>query len=134
VEIVSVILIIVAAIVAVLLIAAIVLFARLWREVKARRRKSKQTSAQAEIKRKIEFTKLILALVMLVYFLTVGLGIHLSLIDPMQFSTLAMLVGAPTATAIGFYAWKAMAENVLKIKKENPKETEGVPFDPGNMM
>lgn len=26
-------------------------------------------------------------------------------------------LGAPTATAIGFYAWKARAENVVKISK-----------------
>jgi hypothetical protein len=81
-----------------------------------------------------EFTKLILVLVMLTYFVTVGFGIYLCLTDYTQYSTLAMLVGAPTATAIGFYAWKAKAENTLKIKKENPKETEGVPFDPGSII
>jgi Na+/H+ antiporter NhaD/arsenite permease-like protein len=95
--------------------------------------RNKTVTAEQEVKRKIEFSKTILMFVMLAYFVTVGVGIHLSLIDPMQYSTLAMLVGAPTATAIGFYAWKAKAENVLKIHKENKKETEGVPFDPGNI-
>ena len=89
---------------------------------------------ESEIKRKVEFTKLILLLAMLAYFVVVGVGVKITFIDTTQYSTLALLVGAPTATAIGFYAWKAKAENVLKIHKENKAETGGVPFDPGNMM
>ena len=54
-------------------------------------------------------------------------------IDYTQYSTLAMLVGAPTATAIGFYAWKAKAENVIKIKNENPEATKDVPIDLNNI-
>ena len=53
--------------------------------------------------------------------------------DHAQYSTLAMLVGAPTATAIGFYAWKAKAENVIKIKNENPEATKDVPIDLNNI-
>lgn len=85
-------------------------------------------------KKGVEFSKVILLLVMAVYFITVGVGIWLSLVDYSQFSTLAMLVGAPTATALGFYAWKAKAENIIKIKKENPQETEGSNFDPSNLL
>lgn len=81
-----------------------------------------------------EFSKLILGLVMLLYFITVGVGIKLSFIDYTQYSTLAMLVGAPTATAIGFYAWKAKAENIVKIKKENPQEAEGLNNDPSAFL
>lgn len=96
-----------------------------------RRRKTRRTAAELpKTKRKFEFSKFVLMLVMLTYFVTVGVGVKLSFIDYTQYSTLAMLVGAPTATAIGFYAWKSKAENVLKIKKENPKETEGSTFDP----
>jgi hypothetical protein len=80
-------------------------------------------------KKKIEFSKLILIIVMLSYFITVGVGIKLSLIDPTQFSTLAMLVGAPTATALGFYTWKARTENMIKFKQRNPKETGDAPID-----
>ena len=85
-------------------------------------------------KRRVEFSKLILGIVIFAYFIVVGVGIKLSLIDYTQYSTLAMLVGAPTATAIGFYAWKAKAENIVKIKKENPQETEGVTIDPSNIQ
>lgn len=101
----------------------------------SRRRKTRRTAAEPPAqKRKVEFSKLILLFVMFTYFIAVGVGVKLSFIDYTQYSTLAMLVGAPTATAIGFYAWKAKAENTLKIKKENPKETEGSTFDPSNIM
>lgn len=43
-------------------------------------------------------------------------------------------VGTPTATVIGFYSWKAKAENVVKIKKANPEETEGTPVDLNNIQ
>lgn len=84
-------------------------------------------------KKPVEFSKLILMVVMLLYLIAAGVGIVLSFIDYTQYSTLAMLVGAPTATAIGFYAWKAKAENIIKIKKENPQETEGSTFDPSTL-
>lgn len=99
-----------------------------------RRRRARRALTDPPRKSKIEFSKLVLGIVMLLYFVTVGVGIKLSLIDYTQFSTLAMLVGAPTATAIGFYAWKAKAENVVKIKQENPQVTEGVTIDPSNII
>ncbi len=97
-------------------------------------RRHSRSAGSKRGKAKLEFSKLILLLVMLTYFIAVGVGVHLSLVDFTQYSTLAMLVGAPTATAIGFYAWKAKAENVLKYKKENKAETEGIPFDPTNIQ
>ena len=36
-------------------------------------------------------------------------------IDTSMFMAYAAYLGGPTATAIGFYAWKSKAENVLKI-------------------
>lgn len=71
--------------------------------------------------------------VMVMYFSAVIVGTILSFIDYTQYSTLAMLVGAPTATAIGFYAWKAKAENIVKIKKENPEATKDMPADLNNL-
>jgi hypothetical protein len=70
---------------------------------------------------------------MVLYFVVVGAGIKLSFIDTSQYSTLALLVGAPTATALGFYAWKAKAENIVKIKQANPKETGDEPVDLTNL-
>ncbi len=84
-------------------------------------------------KKGFEFSKIVLLVVMVLYLVAVGVGVILSFIDYTQYSTLAMLVGAPTATAIGFYAWKAKAENVIKIKQEHPEETRGVPVDLNNI-
>lgn len=84
-------------------------------------------------KKTFEFSKAVLVAVMFLYVVVVAVGIVLSFIDYTQYSTLAMLVGAPTATAIGFYAWKAKAENVVKIKREHPEETKGSIFDPSNL-
>ena len=83
--------------------------------------------------RRFEFSKIVLFFVMVVYFVVVGVGVRLSLIDPLQYQTLALLVGAPTAAALGFYAWKAKAENIVKIKQAHPEETEGVPVDLNNI-
>lgn len=84
-------------------------------------------------KKTVEFSKVVLLVVMILYFVVVSVGIALSFIDYTQYSTLAMLVGAPTATAIGFYAWKAKAENVIKIKQQHPEETKDVPVDLNNI-
>ena len=84
-------------------------------------------------KKGFEFSKLILLAVMVLYFIAVCIGVRLSFLDYTQYSTLAMLVGAPTATAIGFYSWKAKAENVVKLKKENPEETKDNSIDLNNI-
>jgi hypothetical protein len=81
----------------------------------------------------LEFTKLMLLAVMLTYFIAVGIGVYITLRDYSQFPTLATLVGAPVAAGMGFYCWKAKAENIAKYRKENPAEAERVPFDPANM-
>lgn len=115
----------------ILLIVATVIIIHLRSERNQYRRKAGRREV---VKRKMEFSKLILLLVMVCYFMGVGVGIWLSLIDPMQYSTLAMLIGAPTAAAIGFYCWKAKAENTIKIKKDNPVETEGTTLDLNNII
>lgn len=115
----------------ILLIIAAIIIIQLCNERNRYRRKA---GRRKDVKQKMEFSKLILLLVMVCYFMGVGVGIWLSLIDPMQYSTLAMLIGAPTAAAIGFYCWKAKAENTIKIKKDNPEETQGIPVDLNNII
>ena len=41
-------------------------------------------------------------------------------IDTSMFMAYAAYLGGPTATAIGFYAWKSKAENIIKIGKSFP--------------
>lgn len=84
--------------------------------------------------RKFEFSKLVLSAVLLTYFAGFGLGVWVVLIDPSQLGVLLAYAGSPAVTAIGFYAWKARAENVVKIKKAYPEETEGLPVDLNNIQ
>lgn len=71
-------------------------------------------------KTKIEFSKAVLLLVMATYFVGLIVGIKIVLLDTTQLTALLVYIGGPTTTAIAFYSWKAKAENLLKIKKENP--------------
>ena len=84
-------------------------------------------------KRRIEFSKFVLAFVLLTYFVGVGVGVKISLVDTSQLGVLLAFIGAPTAATIGFYTWKAKAENVIKIKKSNPEETAGISVDVNNI-
>lgn len=78
--------------------------------------------------KKNTFSKSILSVIVMLYFVgaliggvlvvisavnDVRLGGH---IDTDMFIAYAAYIGGPTATAIGFYAWKSKAENILKIK------------------
>ena len=53
---------------------------------------------------------------------------------PSQLGVFLAYVGTPAATAIGFYSWKAKAENVVKIKQANQTATEGMPVDLNNIQ
>ena len=83
------------------------------------------------MKKTIEFSKLILALVIFSYF--VGLGFGMLIIwrilgtgDVTYISTslcgLFSYIAAPGAVAIGFFSNKAKAENIEKIKGSERKE------------
>ncbi|MCF8018282.1 MAG: hypothetical protein K9L62_02665 [Vallitaleaceae bacterium] len=82
--------------------------------------------------RKYEFSKVILLLVLSTYFIGVFVGIKIVFIDVSQLGVVLAFIGTPTAAAIAFYCWKAKAENILKIKQENPEITEG-PIDLNNI-
>ena len=81
------------------------------------------------------FTKSILSIVMLLYFMGAILGTVLVIIntaytmrmglaiDPQFYIAYATYLGGPTATAIAFYAWKSKAENLLKIHYGNASKT-----------
>lgn len=107
------------------------------RSNKHRKVRSRATNTAGEEKRtagKIEFSKLFLSAVLLTYFAGFGLGFWAVTIDLSQLGVFLVYVGTPTAVAIGFYSWKAKAENVVKIKKANPEETEGIPVDLNNIQ
>lgn len=89
-------------------------------------------------KKKFEFSKIILALVILSYF--IGLGFGMLIIwkvlcdgNVAYISTalcgLFSYIGAPVAVAIGFYSNKAKAENVEKIKSNEVKTGQKIDND-----
>ncbi len=76
---------------------------------------------QAKSKCKLEFSKLLLMLVMSTYFVGAAVSFVIVFIDVTQLGVVLAFIGAPTATAIAFYCWKAKAENLIKIKQEYPE-------------
>ena len=64
-----------------------------------------------------EFSKIVLAVVTGLYIVTAVVGICVVVPSPEYIGELFAFVGAPTSVAIGFYAWKAKAENIMKIDK-----------------
>ena len=84
------------------------------------------------------FSKSIMSTVVFLYFMGSIIGTALVILsaiidlrlgtplDTSMFVAYAAYLGGPTATAIGFYAWKSKAENVIKISKtfENDKIME----------
>ena len=115
-------------------LAGAAMCAAVYTAVIRRRKKQGEHAVKARKKmKKIEFSKLIIVLVLLTYFVGVYIGVKIALIDVTQISALLAYIGTPTATAIGFYCWKAKAENIIKIKRENPEETKGIPVDVNNI-
>ena len=117
-------------------VAAVLLIERhRWKKRRHGRSQAAQPAGKSKgTARKFEFSKLILSAVLLTYFAGFGLGVWVVLIDLSQLGVFLAYVGTPTATVIGFYSWKAKAENVVKIKKANPSETEGLPVDLNNIQ
>lgn len=80
----------------------------------------------------LTFSKYIMNIVVSLYFLGAILGTILIIVaavndmklglslDSSMFIAYATYLGGPTATAIGFYAWKSKAENIIKIGKSFP--------------
>lgn len=101
--------------------------------IDARRRKRRRRNSKGTA-RKFEFSKLFLSAVLFTYFVGIVVGVWAVLIDISQLGVLLAYIGTPTATAIGFYSWKAKAENVVKIKQAHPEATEGIPVDLNNIQ
>lgn len=66
---------------------------------------------------KHEFSKVVLGAVMLLYFAGAIYGGVIVWQDSSLLGELLAYIGAPTAVAIGFYAYKAKCENVVKISR-----------------
>lgn len=89
-------------------------------------------------KYKFEFSKLILALVILSYFIGLDFGMLIiwKILETGSVTYIATAlcglfsyIAAPVATAIGFYSNKAKAENVEKIKGNKVEDGTKIPLD-----
>jgi len=70
------------------------------------------------MRRRRETSKVVLAVVLLVCFIFTGIIIYGWLVlDRTDAAGLAGVILAPAATALGFYSWKAKAENEIKLQK-----------------
>ncbi len=109
--------------------AVLILFLIVNSSNKKQKKRNGTQTRKLKVRRKLEFSKIVLALILLTYFVGVFIGVKVSLIDISQLGVLLAYIGTPTAAAIGFYCWKAKAENIVKIKRDNPEETQGIPID-----
>lgn len=73
------------------------------------------------------YTKILVAAVMGTYFFGVVYGAVFCFIAGAYLGEYLSFIGVPTATAIGFYCWKAKAENIIKYRQGVPKEEQKEP-------
>ena len=64
---------------------------------------------------KTEFSKIVLGSAVVIWAAGAVFGAYIVNEEREQLRELLAYIGAPTATAFGFYAWKAKAENIIKI-------------------
>lgn len=73
---------------------------------------------------KIEFSKIVLGSAVVIWAAGAVFGAYIVNEEREQLQELLAYIGAPTAMAFGFYAWKSKAENVLKIAKSKKMDTK----------
>ena len=73
---------------------------------------------------KREFSKIVLSSAVVIWAAGAVFGAYIVNEEREQLRELLAYIGAPTATAFGFYAWKSKAENVLKIAKSKKMDTK----------
>lgn len=87
---------------------------------KARRRRRIERKRHPE--KKLQATKIIVFSIMVTYYAAFVLGVWVVICkDFYQLATLLTFVGGVSVIAVAFYCWKSKAENLLKIRKEEPE-------------
>ena len=74
--------------------------------------------------KKIEFSKLILIVAYFTGMLFTAIAAYVAIVggDAGSFANIVLAIWGLASTAVGFYYWKAKAENLVKIGKTIPKE------------
>lgn len=87
---------------------------------RARRRRRAERKRHPE--KKLQATKIIVFSIMVTYYAAFILGVWVVICkDFYQLATLLTFVGGVSVIAVAFYCWKSKAENLLKIRKEEPE-------------
>lgn len=103
--------------------ALFLLFLLNMRAVAAARCKRKR-EIKEHPEKKTQATKIIVFSVMATYYIAFAVAVWVVLMkDIYQLSTLLAFVGSVAVFAVAFYCWKSKAENLEKIKQNNPEMT-----------
>lgn len=87
---------------------------------RSRRRRAMEKKRHPE--KKLQATKIIVFSIMVTYYAAFILGVWVVICkDFYQLATLLTFVGGVSVIAVAFYCWKSKAENLLKIRKEEPE-------------
>lgn len=89
------------------------------KKVKRKRGKSKEGKG-------LEFTKIILLIVLSTYFIGVWTGMCIVLREPEQLGVYLTYIATPTTAVVLAYCWKSKAENIIRMKNENPHIVESI--------
>ncbi|ANU48526.1 hypothetical protein ADH76_09925 [Enterocloster clostridioformis] len=102
------------------MLAIFIVFMLNLRAIAAARRKRKKELAEHPEK-KVQTTKIIVFSIMATYYIAFAVGMWVVITkDVYQLSTLLTFVGSVAVFAVAFYCWKSKAENLEKIRKNNP--------------
>lgn len=102
-------------------LAAIIMIILNRKAIRAARKKRKQ-EVQKNPEKKIQATKIIVFSIMVTYYAAFIVAVWVVIArDIYQLSSLLTFTGGVSAFAVAFYCWKSKAENLEKIKKNNPE-------------
>ena len=88
----------------------------------SRNRRRRVMERKRHPEKKLQATKIIVFSIMVTYYAAFILGVWVVICkDFYQLATLLTFVGGVSVIAVAFYCWKSKAENLLKIRKEEPE-------------
>lgn len=103
------------------IVAVLLLMLLNLRAIRAARKKRRQ-EVREHPEKKIQATKVIVFSVMATYYIAFAVGVWVVIAkDIYQLSVLLTFVGSVAVFAVAFYCWKSKAENLEKIRKNNPE-------------
>lgn len=86
----------------------------------ARKRRRREIAENPE--KKTQATKVIVFSIMITYYIAFAVAVWVVIAkDIYQLSSLLTFTGGVAAFAVAFYCWKSKAENLEKIRKNNPE-------------